>query len=97
MKKLVLQFVALLCSFSSAFATIESDVYSIICKTCNVETPSKTASFINDLGADSLATVELVAMTETHFGIEITDAEMSGVVTVDHFVNLVKSKVASKH
>lgn len=96
MKKLVLLFVALLCSFSSAFASIESDVYAMICKAYNIETPSKTASFINDLGADSLATVELVAMTETHFGIEITDAEMSSVVTVDHFIKLVKTKVASK-
>jgi acyl carrier protein len=93
MKKLVVFFITLLCSVSSLFASVESDVLDLISKTLGTESSIKrTASFISDLGADSLATVELVAAAESRFGISITDAEMSSVETVDDFIKLIESK-----
>lgn len=47
------------------------------------------ASFINDLGADSLDTIELVMAVEEEFGIEIGDAEWESAVTFGNAVALV--------
>ena len=43
---------------------------------------TETASFTNDLGADSLDTVELLMEFEKVFGIKIPDEETSGIDTV---------------
>ena len=43
---------------------------------------TETASFTNDLGADSLDTVELLMEFEKVFGIKIPDEETSGIATV---------------
>ena len=51
------------------------------------------ASFIDDLGADSLDIVELVMGLEEEFGIEIPDADAEKVVTVGDVVEYIKENV----
>jgi acyl carrier protein len=53
------------------------------------------ASFANDLGADSLDTVELVMALEEEFGIEIPDESAEGIATVQDAVNFIKDKSAA--
>ena len=49
------------------------------------------ASFIEDLGADSLDIVELVMELEDEFNMEISDEEAEKIVTVGDAVNYIKS------
>ena len=51
------------------------------------------ASFIDDLGADSLDIVELVMALEEEFDIEISDADAEKVVTVGDVVDYIKDNV----
>ena len=51
----------------------------------------REASFVDDLGADSLDTVELVMALEEAFGIEIPDEEAEKIKTVGDTVNYVMS------
>jgi acyl carrier protein len=53
------------------------------------------ASFANDLGADSLDTVELVMALEEEFGIEIPDEAAEGIATVQDAVNFINEKTAA--
>ncbi len=50
-----------------------------------------TASFIDDLGADSLDIVELVMKMEEEFGIEIPDEEAEKIKTVNDVVEYIKA------
>ena len=52
------------------------------------------ASFIDDLGADSLDTVELIMALEEEFDIEIPDSDAEKVVTVGDVVEYIKDHVA---
>ena len=52
------------------------------------------ASFIDDLGADSLDIVELVMALEEEFDIEIPDADAEKVVTVGDVVDYIKDHIA---
>jgi len=52
------------------------------------------ASFIDDLGADSLDTVELVMAFEEEFGAEISDSEAEKILTVGDAVKFIQSKAA---
>ncbi len=52
------------------------------------------ASFIDDLGADSLDIVELIMALEEEFDIEIPDADAEKVVTVNDVVDYIKDHVA---
>ena len=54
-----------------------------------------TASFIDDLGADSLDTVELVMAFEEEFGCEIPDEEAEKIVTLQDAVKFVESSAAA--
>ena len=51
------------------------------------------ASFIDDLGADSLDIVELIMAIEEEFDIEIPDADAEKVVTVGDVVDYIKENV----
>ena len=52
------------------------------------------ASFVDDLGADSLDIVELIMGLETEFDIEIPDSDAEKVVTVGDVVDYIKDNVA---
>ena len=52
------------------------------------------ASFIDDLGADSLDIVELIMALEEEFDIEIPDSDAEKVVTVGDVVDYIKDHVA---
>jgi len=52
------------------------------------------ASFIDDLGADSLDTVELVMAFEEEFGSEISDTEAEKILTVGDAIKFIESKSA---
>ena len=75
---------------------VESRVHEIIINKLGVEesqiTPS--ASFINDLGADSLDTVELIMEFEKAFGITIDDSDAEKIQTVGDAVSYLSDKTA---
>ncbi len=48
------------------------------------------ASFVNDLGADSLDTVELVMALEEEFGVEIPDEDAEKITTVNDAIEYIK-------
>ena len=52
------------------------------------------ANFIDDLGADSLDTVELVMAFEEEFGSEISDSEEEKILTVGDAIKFIESKSA---
>jgi len=54
------------------------------------------ASFIDDLGADSLDTVELVMGFEAEFGLEIPDEEAEKLTTVGDALNYLKEKLGNQ-
>ena len=53
---------------------------------------SDTSSFIDDLGADSLDTVELVMAFEEEFGSEISDSEAEKILTVGDAIKFIENK-----
>jgi acyl carrier protein len=74
--------------------TIEEKVRNIICDQLAVE-PEKvtlTASFIDDLGADSLDIVELVMTMEEEFDLEIPDEEAEKLRVVGDVVKYISTK-----
>jgi acyl carrier protein len=76
-------------------ASIEQRVKDIIVEQLGVEEDevSPEASFIDDLGADSLDTVELVMAFEEEFNIEIPDEDAEGISTVQDAVDYIKANV----
>ena len=52
---------------------------------------NKEASFVDDLGADSLDTVELIMQLEEEFGIEIPDDDAEKITTVQAAVDYLES------
>ena len=73
-------------------ADIQERVKAIIADQLGVEESEITseASFVDDLGADSLDTVELVMALEEEFGIEIPDEEAEKIATVKDAVNYIE-------
>jgi acyl carrier protein len=52
------------------------------------------ASLVDDLGADSLDTVELVIAFETSFGVEIPQADVERIRTVQDAINYVEMRIS---
>jgi len=73
-------------------ASVEERVKQIIVEQLGVDegevTP--TASFVDDLGADSLDTVELVMAFEEAFGIEIPDEDAEKIATVKDAITYIE-------
>ncbi|MEP6690927.1 MAG: acyl carrier protein [Gemmatimonadaceae bacterium] len=78
-------------------AEIEEKVKEIIAKELGVEREKLTddASFMEDLGADSLDTVELVMEFEKEFNIDIPDEDAEKLRTVGDALNYLRGKVAA--
>jgi len=57
---------------------------------------TEDASFIDDLGADSLDTVELVMAFEEEFGTEISDQEAEKILTVGDAVKFIEGHSSNK-
>ena len=78
--------------------SVEEKVKAIIVEQLSVDeaevTPS--ASFIDDLGADSLDTVELVMALEEGFGIEIPDDAAEKITTVKEAIDYIEAHQAKK-
>lgn len=72
-------------------------VQKIVSEQLGVEASEVTpqASFANDLGADSLDTVELVMALEEEFDIEIPDEAAEEIATVQSAVDYISNKVAA--
>ncbi len=77
---------------------IEAKVKQIIMDKLGVEESQITpqASFIEDLRADSLDTVELVMAFEDEFGITIQDEDQDKLRTVQSSIDYLKEKLASQ-
>jgi acyl carrier protein len=78
-----------------ATKSAEERVKEIICEQLGVEENEVTpaAKFIEDLGADSLDTVELVMAFEEEFGLEIPDEDAEKITTVGDAIRYIKEKV----
>ena len=60
------------------------------------EKVTSEASFIDDLGADSLDTVELIMALEEEFEIEIPDEDAGKIKTVGELIKYIEDKVPAK-
>jgi acyl carrier protein len=76
-------------------ATIIEKVQEIIAEKLSVDASDVTAekSFTNDLGADSLDTVELIMEFEKEFGISIPDDQAEKITTVGDAVKYIEDNV----
>jgi acyl carrier protein len=73
-------------------STIEERVKKIVVEQLGVKENevSNESSFVDDLGADSLDTVELVMALEEEFGCEIPDEEAEKIQTVQQAINYIE-------
>ena len=81
-------------------STIEERVKKIVEEQLGIsrkdgeEVVSEEASFVNDLGADSLDTVELVMAFEEEFETEIPDEDAEKITTVGEVISYIKKRQA---
>ena len=75
--------------------SIEEQVKGIVAENLgvNMEEVVNSASFVEDLGADSLDTVELVMTLEEEFDTEIPDEEAEKITTVQEAIDFVSKNV----
>lgn len=75
--------------------SVEEKVKKIVAEQLGVDDDEVTsdASFVDDLGADSLDTVELVMAFEEEFGIEIPDDDAEKIITVQNSVDYIKERM----
>lgn len=77
-------------------SNVAERVKKIVVEQLSVEAEkvTETASFINDLGADSLDTVELVMAFEEEFGVEIPDDAAEKIQTVRDAISFIEANGA---
>jgi len=75
--------------------SVDAKVKKIIAEQLGVEEEEVTteASFIEDLGADSLDTVELIMAFEEEFGIEIPEEDAEKIATVQNAIDYIAAQV----
>ncbi len=75
-------------------SSIEEQVKSIVAEQLGVKEEEVTtaASFVDDLGADSLDTVELVMALEEEFETEIPDDDAEKITTVQEAIDFIKAR-----
>jgi acyl carrier protein len=78
-------------------SSIEAQVKSIVAEQLGVKEDEVTnqASFVDDLGADSLDTVELVMALEEEFETEIPDEDAEKIKTVQHAIDYITQRTAA--
>jgi acyl carrier protein len=78
-------------------ADLVERIKKIICEQLDVaeEDVVTTASFVDDLGADSLDQVELIMAMEEEFNVSITDEEAEKIVTVQDAIDYVKKALGA--
>jgi acyl carrier protein len=78
-------------------ASVEDKVKHIIVEQLGVDEDEvkASASFVDDLGADSLDVVELVMALEEEFGLEISDEDAEKLTTVDQAISYIKGHAKS--
>lgn len=76
-------------------ASIDERVKKIVVEQLGVKEEEVTndSSFVDDLGADSLDTVELVMALEEEFNIEIQDEDAEKITTIQQAIDFISSKV----
>ena len=76
-------------------ATVEERVKKIVVEQLGVKEDEVTndASFVDDLGADSLDTVELVMALEEEFEIEIQDEEAEKITTIQQAIDFIDERI----
>ena len=76
-------------------STVEERVKKIVCEQLGVkeEEVVPAASFVDDLGADSLDTVELVMALEEEFDTEIPDEEAEKITTVQAAIDYINANL----
>ena len=77
---------------------VQEKITEIIVEQLGVKAEEVTpeASFVDDLGADSLDTVELVMALEEEFGIEIPDEDAEKIQTVGDAIKYIEEKAKPK-
>ena len=75
------------------YMSVEERIQKIVCEQLGVslEEAKLEASFVDDLGADSLDTVELVIAFEEEFEIEIPDEEAEEIATIKNAIDYINS------
>ncbi|HWN39428.1 MAG TPA: acyl carrier protein [Gammaproteobacteria bacterium] len=75
-------------------SSVEDQVRGIIAEQLGLkaEEIKNDASFVDDLGADSLDTVELVMALEEEFETEIPDEEAEKITTVQHAIDYIRAR-----
>jgi acyl carrier protein len=79
-------------------ASVEERVKQIIVEQLGVDEAevTPTASFVDDLGADSLDTVELVMAFEEAFGLEIPDEDAEKITSVKDAISYIEKHAQAK-
>jgi len=82
----------------STGASIEEKVIQIVAEQMSVDkaTITRNTSFVNDLNADSLDTVELVMELEDEFDLTIPDDEAEKLKTVGEAIDYIKKQLEAK-
>ncbi len=75
-------------------AEIEAKIIKIVSDQLNVDESeiNPDSSFVDDLGADSLDTVELVMAFEEEFDVEIPDEDAEGIQSVQNAIDYIAAK-----